>query len=63
MNEIMTKLIEASRKQNTDMLIECVKAIGGDTPEQRMSRAAMIEVVVERNGEEFADALMNEIGL
>ena len=59
----MDKLIECARKQNTETLIDCVKVIGGETPEQRMSRAAMIEVIIERNGNDFADRLMDEIGL
>jgi hypothetical protein len=59
----MAKLIECARKQTTETLIDCVKMIGGETPEQRMSRAAMIEVIIERNGNEFADNLMDQIGL
>jgi hypothetical protein len=59
----MAKLIECARKQNTEMLVDCVKLIGGETPEQRMSRAAMIEVIIEREGNEYADDLMNSIGL
>jgi fatty acid-binding protein DegV len=59
----MAKLIECARKQTTETLIDCVKMIGGETPEQRMSRAAMIEVIIERNGDAFADNLMDELGL
>ena len=59
----MKKLIECARKQNTEMLVGCVKVIGGETAEQRMSRAAMIEVIIEREGNEYADALMTSIGL
>jgi hypothetical protein len=62
-NDKMDKLIEFARKQDTAMLITCVKAIGGATPEHRMSRAAMIEVIIERNGEEFGDKLMDDLGL
>lgn len=59
----MEKLIEHARKQTTDTLVQCVKEVGGSTAAHRMSRAAMIEVIIERNGDDFADSLMEEIGL
>lgn len=61
----MDKIIEAARKQSTEMVLQCVRTIGGGHVEadHRMVRAALIEVYAERCGEDAADALMTELGM
>ena len=61
----MEKMIQHALTKNTQALVDAVKIIGGGSVsvEIRMARAAMIEAIVIREGETFADALMDEIGL
>lgn len=61
----METLKNKVREMTTAQIVESVKLIGGghvDT-DRRMVRAALIDVYAEREGEEAADALMDEIGL
>lgn len=59
----MEKLIAAIESKTTKQILECVRMVGGATQEQRMVRAALIEVYGKRCGDEAADALMDELGL
>lgn len=61
----MAKLIEAVQKYSTELILESVKVIGGGqvSEELRMARAALIEVYMQREGEEAADSLMDELGM
>jgi hypothetical protein len=49
----------------TEQLLEGLALIGGGqvSAEKRMVRAAMIEVFMEREGEEAADDLMDSLGM
>jgi hypothetical protein len=61
----MEKLINKVRNITTEQILEAVALIGGGqvSPEKGMVRAAMIEVFMEREGEEAADALMDSLGM
>ena len=61
----MEKLINKAREMTTDMLLEAITSIGGGmvATDVRMVRAAMLEIYIEREGEEAGDALMSTIGL
>jgi hypothetical protein len=61
----MEKLINKTRNMPTEQLLEGLALIGGGqvSAEKRMVRAAMIEVFMEREGEEAADDLMDSLGM
>ena len=62
----MDKLINKTRTLSTDQILEGLAVIGGSsqvTTEERMVRAAMIEVIAEREGEDAADELMATLGM
>jgi len=61
----MEKLIEKVRTQTTEMILECLTIIGGGhvSVDERMARAALIQVYIERTSEEEGDALMDMLGL
>ena len=61
----MNKLIAYAQKQKTETLLDAIRIIGGGNVSEdvRMARAAMIEVIAERMGDEAADNLMDELGL
>ena len=61
----MEKLIAQARKQSTETIKLAVKMLGGGhlPTEITMTRAALIEVFIEREGLEAGDALMDQIGL
>ena len=61
----MEKLIAQARKQSTQTIKLAVKMLGGGhlPTEKTMTRAALIEVFIEREGLEAGDALMDQIGL
>ena len=64
----MNKLIAFAEKQNTEVLVTAVEMIGGGWAgivgeDKAAARAAMIQVIENRMGEAFADALMNRIGM
>jgi len=61
----MEKMINKAREMTTDMILEALTIIGGGNvhAEARMARAAMIEVYMEREGEEAGDTLMDFLGL
>ena len=54
-----------ARKQDTQTILDAVLLIGGGMVEtaKRMTRAALIEVYVERTSADEAEALMDLIGL
>lgn len=60
------QIMAASRHLSTTQIVDCVLEIGAgvtNTPEERMVRAALVDLYQEREGEEAADRLMDEIGL
>lgn len=61
----MEQLKAKVRTQDTDTILECIMKIGGGhvSTEERMVRAALIDVYAERTSEEDADALMDVLGL
>jgi hypothetical protein len=61
----MEKLINKTREMGTEQIRDLVAFIGGGqvSAEARMVRAALIEVFMEREGEEAADALMDSLGM
>ena len=62
----MDKIINKVRTMTTAQILEGVKIIGGAftvTTEQRMVRAALLEVYQERMGEDAIDSLMVELGM
>ena len=61
----MEKLIAQARKQPTETIKLAVQMLGGGhlPTEKTMTRAALIEVFIEREGLEAGDALMDQIGL
>ena len=61
----MEKLIAQARKQSTETIKLSVQMLGGGhlPTEKTMTRAALIEVFIEREGLEAGDALMDQIGL
>ena len=61
----MEKLIAQARKQSTQTIKLAVKMLGGGNlpTEKTMTRAALIEVFIEREGLEAGDGLMDQIGL
>ena len=63
--ETIEILKEKAREQTTEMILECIRTIGGGfvSVEERMVRAALIDVYAERTSNADADTLMDEIGL
>jgi hypothetical protein len=62
----MEKLIAFANTQPTSTLYETVRLIGGASnvsKEKMMARAACIQVIEMRDGEEAGDALMDELGM
>ena len=61
----MEKLIAKARELTDTQIAEALDLIGGGFVETdtRMVRAALIEVVVERHGSDFADEVMDRLGL
>jgi hypothetical protein len=61
----MEQLRERIRTQSTEMILECLTAIGGGQVDvdRRMVRAALIDIYIERTSEEEGDALMDLLGL
>lgn len=61
----MDKIINKIREQNTAMIKQCIEMMGGDylPTEQTMVRAALIEVYMERVGDDAGVELMYAIGL
>jgi hypothetical protein len=57
--------IKHALTKETQTLIDAIKVIGGGrvSVELRMARAAMIEALIIREGEELADALMDQLGM
>lgn len=48
---------------NTEALIKAVKSLKVKTPDDRMVRGMMLQEIERREGEEFTDNLMTEIGM
>jgi len=64
--EIIEDLKAVANSQSTETIVSCIRLIGGsmEVPtEERLARAALIEVYKERAGDEAAEALMDEIGM
>ena len=61
----MEKLITKTRTYSTSQILDAVKLIGGGSvsAELTLVRAALIEVFKERNGDDAADALMDDLGM
>ena len=64
----MDKIIARINKMDTDMILICAQKIGGGDytklgKEERMVRAALIDVYEKREGEDAADALMDLLGM
>lgn len=61
----MEQLKEKVRTQTTETILDCIMQMGGGhvTTEERMVRAALIQVYEERTSPEEADALMDVLGL
>lgn len=63
--ELQEKMKATARVLSTAQIVEAVKKLGGDhlPTAENMTRALLIDLYAEREGEEAADALMDEIGL
>jgi hypothetical protein len=61
----MQKLIAKVNEYSTAMILDAVVAIGGGQvgEDKRMVRAALIEVYMQREGEDAADMLMTHLGM
>ena len=61
----MEKMKKAARQRKTSTLKDAVMMIGGGnvSTELRMSRAVMLDVICEREGEEACDAILNVLGM
>ncbi len=62
MNAVKAKI----RTQDTETILACILAMGGgalSTSEERLVRAALIDVYIERTSEEDGDALMDALGM
>lgn len=61
----MEQLIAKVRTQPTEMILDCLLIIGGGhvSVDERMARAALIQVYIERTSDEDGDALMDALGL
>lgn len=61
----MDKLIAKVSEYSTALILESVIVIGGGqvTIEATMVRAALIEVYKQREGEDAADKLMDDLGM
>lgn len=61
----MEQLISKASTYSDEAVLEMLTAIGGGdvTVEERMVRAALIEVYSQRHGAEMADALMDLLGM
>ena len=58
----------AANDVGTRTILDSIRQIGGGTPvginrHRRVVRAALIEVIAEREGVAAADAIMDEIGM
>ena len=63
--ETMEQLIAKARTKSTASIKMAITMMGGKTlpTAETMTRAALIEVFIEREGLEAGDALMDQIGL
>jgi hypothetical protein len=54
-----------ARTQTTEMILDCLLMIGGGhvSEDERMVRAALIDVYIERTSPEDGDTLMDILGL
>ncbi len=61
----MEIMIAAAMKKDIEILKDAVRMIGGGhvDGDTRMARAAMIEVICIKAGNDAGDAIMDEIGL
>ena len=60
----MKELIAKVDKCTTEQIVACARLmLDVETTEERMVRAALIEVYSRREGEVAADRLMDELGL
>lgn len=59
-------IMDAASKYTTQQILDAIRLIGGDfriDEDRRLVRASLIELYEEREGEEAADALMDELGM
>lgn len=63
--ELSAKMKIAAAVLTTAQLVDAIKTLGGDKlpTAETMTRATLIDLYAEREGEEAADALMDQIGL
>lgn len=71
--ETMQQLLNKCRTQTSEILENVARVIsddlsagrmlGDDAKAGRMSRAAAIEVLIERHGEQFGDDLLDDLGM
>lgn len=63
--ELSAKMKATARTLSTAQVVEAVKTLGGARlpTAETMTRALLIDVYAEREGDEAADALMDAIGL
>jgi hypothetical protein len=62
----MQQLIARAQMQTTDEVLAAIMLLGGadDLPKaERMTRAALIEVYGQREGQDAADTLMDALGM
>ena len=62
----MTKLLSKARTLSDEQLLDCIVTIGGAfkvSREVRLTRAALLSVYEEREGEEAVDVLMESLGM
>ena len=61
----MEQLKAHAATKSTSILVMAVKMIGGDyvSREKTLARAAMLTVLEDREGIEFVDQLMDQIGM
>ena len=61
----MEQLKAKVRTQTTEIILDCIMKIGGGhvSVEERMVRAALLDVYEERTSGEDLDALMDVLGL
>lgn len=56
----------AAARMDTGLVEQAIRTIGGSmhvSTDQRLVRAALIEIIAERSGEDRADTIMDELGM
>lgn len=56
---------DAAARLNTEQIERAIRAIGGGNvpADNRLVRAALIEMILDRDGESAADDLMDDLGM